>query len=92
MGSNRRHTSKLGSIRHELESRLFHLPNEQWIRCNTIFNNESFFLQALLNNEMVCVTDGSLFPDRSNLLSVAWFTSINRKAIAFRDFASSVPK
>lgn len=91
MGLNRRSVSKLGSSRHEVVSRPFHLHNEQLITNNFTFKNEALFLQVLLNNELICVDDGSFYPDRSHLISAAWFASMNGKVIAFRYFISSVP-
>ena len=91
MGLNHRYVSKLGSSRHELVSRPFHLPNEKLITDNFTFKNEVFLLQALLNNELICVDDGSFYPDISHLISAAWFASMNGELIAFRYFISSVP-
>ena len=71
MGLNYIDVSKLRSRRHELAAMLFLLPNEQWIRENVTFKNEVVFLQALLNNELIYVANGSFFQDRSNLMSVA---------------------
>ena len=91
MGLNHRDISKLGSVRCDLVIDPFNLPNEKSIICNVTFKNKIFSLQALLNNKLVCIADGSFYPDRSHLTPTAWFSSMDGKVISFGDFTSSVP-
>ena len=86
IGLNRRDISKLGNIRHNLQSEPFYLPNEKCIIDNVIFKNESLFLQALRNNKYICVAYGSFHLDKLHLISATWFASMHRKVIAFGDF------
>ena len=79
----------LGTSRHELVSMPFHLPKKKLITCNVTCKNESLFLQALLNNELIYIADGFFSLERSHSMSTACFTSTKKSDCVWRFYIIS---
>ena len=76
----------LESARHREVINLFKLPHVERVRDKVYFWYEEAFIKSLFKGEISCIADGSFYPNKYNVILLAWFASTERNIVANRDF------
>ena len=90
IGLQRREVNLLTKCRHIIKINEFKIPHADWVEKYVKIINLREFQKSLFSNELVCVTDGSFYPDKSHLVAVASIAVIEDLQVETGNFITSV--
>ena len=90
IGLQRREVNLLTKYRHRIKINEFKILCADWIeKCAKIMNLREL-QTSLFNNELVYVTDGSFYPDKSHLVEADWMLVIEDIQVETGNFITLV--
>ena len=78
------------AVTSEIKTRQFDILNKGWVDESVVFSKHLDFLNLLLASKLEFVVNGSFYPTKSHLISVAWFASTERQLVAKATFITLV--